>query len=227
MTAKPPVPSKPPFPGVEAIREALRELIPEGLDVDNCEAGYIVGYSRGFTATQTVARLEAEVAELNVKLECAESCLAENIAQRNDADARANRLEAEVAELRELVEDMRGRAESKLHQAADALQDQVLGRLPRRTPELTERVARLIYEIKYPARQDWDSMQDEKRDDFRHYARLLFDLVLGKEPRRVCAGSLYCDREDTMRVQVSPTEWRHLCPEHVNIYGKEPSDETS
>lgn len=219
--------AKPPFPGVEAIREALRALIPEGLDVDNCEAGYIVGYSRGFTATQTVARLEAEVAELNVKLECAESCLAENIAQRNDADARANRLEAEVAELRELVEDMRGRAESKLHQAADALQDQVLGRLPRRTPELTERVARLIYEIKYPARQDWDSMQDEKRDDFRHYARLLFDLVLGKEPRRVCAGSLYCDREDTMRVQVSPTEWRHLCPEHVNIYGKEPSDETS
>ena len=135
MTAKPPVPSKPPFPGVEAIREALRELIPEGLDVDNCEAGYIVGYSRGFIATQTVARLEAE-----------------------------------VAELWELVEDMRGRAESKLHQAADALQDQVLGRLPRRTPELTERAAMWLKEHG----QDWPIAL------CRADAAALLDLVFGK-----------------------------------------------
>lgn len=94
------------------------------------------------------------------------------------------RLEAEVAELREQVEDMRGRAESKLHQAADALQDQVLGRLPRRTPELTERVAQWLFDCE-PNRRfyaPWDDIDERQQAIFRKKANALLDLVLGKEP---------------------------------------------
>ena len=87
------------------------------------------------------------------------------------------RLEAEVAELREQVEDMRGRAESKLHQAADALQDQVLGRLPRRTPELTERVVRHMMNS-----ADWWQYGMVVKMSLQHMADSFLELVLGKEP---------------------------------------------
>lgn len=46
--------AEPPFPGVQRVREELRKLLP-GPQPGDCEAGYIVGFSRG------LARRDAEL----------------------------------------------------------------------------------------------------------------------------------------------------------------------
>lgn len=94
-------------------------------------------------------------------------------------------LDAEVTELRELTKDMRERSESKLTQAVDALQESIVGKTPRRTPELTERVAFLWYRKTASGRvaKSWQELSLETRQLCLLEVSEFLDLVLGKEQK--------------------------------------------
>ena len=123
--------------------------------------------------------------ELGDSIECAESCLRENIAQRNEADARANaadrrivELEVEVAELREKL----GQAHSEqghLNNIANNYADES-AKAPHRTPELTERVAAMIWSSEIQG-YSFALCVGEDREERLAFADAVLDLVFGKK----------------------------------------------
>lgn len=59
-----------------------------------------------------------------------------------------------------------------------------LDALPAPAGDEVERAAEAIYEAKYPGR-DWGSLQDEKREDFRFYARAAIRALRPRDDRAV------------------------------------------
>lgn len=189
--------AKPPFPGVEAVREKLRELITEDLDVDNCEAGYIVGYARGLNAGRTSREDAAMTAKPPVPSEAQYSqvcflgddkrdCFNKGFAvgyNARDAIARQEAFVRQVNESAERVaqwpahkidgaEDTIARLEAEVAELREALNREKAMCPARRTPELTERVAKAML----------DRASKDPVPSYRELAQVAVDSVLGKEP---------------------------------------------
>lgn len=83
------------------------------------------------------------------------------------------RLEAEVAELRKRERELEAELDECESEAGEAIDS-----VPRRTPELTERVAIALATMN---RSGWQFALDDERARYRTCANQLLDVVFGKE----------------------------------------------
>jgi hypothetical protein len=128
---------------------------------------------------RNVARLEAEVAELRKR--CRDCGNAHDL----EKGCPVTILDSHVLALVELLQydGARTKAEDSVltGESLGEYQERTAASVPRRTQELTERVAQWLFS-QYNPQGDWDSLAENVRYVWRVDATCLLDLVFGKEP---------------------------------------------